>query len=331
MAAFVAAALMIVFAGTRLAGLADRLADRTGLGEAFTGAVLLGASTSLPGITASVTAAWDGMPELALSNALGGIAVQTAFLAIADCFYRQANLEHAAASASNMMMGALLIALLAAILIAMVGPTYEIFSMHVMTPILFAGYVLGMRMIYTARSNPMWLPNVTQATRLDKPDKVKNEASLRSQWIHFAVSAVIVIVAGWTVTRAAESFVVHVGISASMAGGLLVAISTSLPELVTSVAAVRRGALTLAVGGILGGNAFDTLFAAAADIAYTEGSIYQAVSDREISLVALTIMMSAVLLLGLLRRQKKGIGNIGFESVLVLVFYVLGVVMLVTD
>ena len=87
------------------------------------GAVLLGAATSLSGSVLSVTAAYRGHPELAVSNALGGIAVQTFFLAIADMVYRRANLEHAAASAPNMMQNGLLIALLALLLLAPTLPS----------------------------------------------------------------------------------------------------------------------------------------------------------------------------------------------------------------
>ena len=48
---------------------ADRLADKTGLGEAVVGALFLGGSTSLPGIVTSVTTAAGGHAELAISNA----------------------------------------------------------------------------------------------------------------------------------------------------------------------------------------------------------------------------------------------------------------------
>ena len=68
-------ALVIAIAGTRITRVVDQLADRTGLGEATAGAVLLGAATSLSGSVLSVTAAYRGHPELAVSNALGGIAV----------------------------------------------------------------------------------------------------------------------------------------------------------------------------------------------------------------------------------------------------------------
>ena len=80
--------------------------------------------------------------------------------------------------------------------------------------------------------------------------------------------------------------------------------------------------MTLAVGGIIGGNAFDTIFIAFSDIAYRGGSIYHAISDRQVYLISLTILMTGILLLGLLRREKRGIANIGFESFLVVVLYV---------
>jgi len=100
-----------------------------------------------------------------------------------------------------------------------------------------------------------------------------------------------------------------------------------MPELVTSLAAVRRGALTLAVSGILGGNAFDTLFLGFSDIAYRDGSIYHAASSQQLFLIALSILMSSTLLVGLLRREKHGIANIGFESFAVVMLYLMGVVL----
>jgi cation:H+ antiporter len=60
----------------------------------------------------SVATAAQGHPEFAVSNAVGGIAAQTAFLAIADILYRRANLEHAAASLTNLTQSGTLILLL---------------------------------------------------------------------------------------------------------------------------------------------------------------------------------------------------------------------------
>ena len=93
-------------------------------------------------------------------------------------------------------------------------------------------------------------------------------------------------------------------ISESVVEGLFTAVSTSLPELVTSIAAVKQGALTLAVRDIIGGNSFDVLFIAVADFAYREGSIYHALTQSQSFIIALTILMTGILLLGLLRREK---------------------------
>ena len=99
--AFLAAAAVIAWFGIRMTKCARDLAHDTGMGEAMMGALFIGASTSLSGITTSITAAAAGYAQLAVSNGLGGIAAQTTFLAIADVVYRRANLEHAAASAEN--------------------------------------------------------------------------------------------------------------------------------------------------------------------------------------------------------------------------------------
>jgi cation:H+ antiporter len=322
---FAMAAAAIGVVGTRLSGTCDRLADQTGLGEAFTGAVLLGAATSLPGITASVTTALDGAASLSLSNAIGGIAAQTAFLAIADMVYRKANLEHAAASASNMMQASLLMVLLSMMLCAMLAPSLSVLGVHPVSPALLLAYTFGMRMVYVTRNDPMWRPRMTRQTRLDEPEQTSSRHSLLRLWTEFAVSGLIVVVAGALAARSGEVLVTRTPLSETLVGGLLLALATSLPELVTSVASVRRGALTLAVGGVVGGNAFDSLFAAMADFAYRPGSLYHGATGNEAFLVALSLLMTAVLLLGLLRRERRGIAGIGFESFFVLALWALGV------
>lgn len=326
---FVTAATVIALVGTRLTTLADRLADRTGLGEAFMGAVFLGAVTSLPGITASVVAALDGRAQMALSNAIGGIAAQTAFLAIADVAYPKANLEHAAASVPNMIQAAVLVIILSLLIVAMVAPEIAVWAIHPVTPTLAVVYLFGIRMVRDSQQWPMWRPRHTAQTEPDEADEEETPSTEDvSMWVQFSFAAVLVIAAGYAVTKSVESLADQAEwMNESIAGGMFTAVATSLPELVTSVAAVRRGALTLAVSGIIGGNCFDTLFAAVADVAYRDGSLFHAAlaadggSFRELILLAVSILMTTVLLLGMLRRQQEGPGGIGFESVTVLVVY----------
>ncbi|ROO24952.1 cation transporter [Salinisphaera orenii MK-B5] len=328
-AAFVVCALVIAVVGTRLTNVADELADRTGLGEAVTGAVLLGAATSLSGIVLSITAAAGDQPELAMSNALGGIAAQTVFLAMADVVYRRANLEHAAASIANLAQAALLLGLLSLLLIGAYSPDVHWFGVHPITPILFVAYVFGLQLVRNAEAAPMWTPRRTHETRTDSPEENNKAMSLVRLWGGFFVLAAILGLTGYVLEGVASRLGNATGMSDTAVGVVLTAISTSLPELVTSIAAVRRGALQLAVGGIIGGNAFDCLFAASSDIAYRDGSIYHAVSGDTLLWVALSVAMTAVLLLGLIRRQKQGIGNIGFESATLFGLYGAGILMVI--
>jgi cation:H+ antiporter len=329
-AVFAAAAAVITVAGTMMATTADRLADRTGFGEALVGGVLLGGSTSIPGITASVTAAAEGHPELAFSNAIGGIAAQTFFLSIADIVYRRANLEHAAASLTNLTQAGILISLLCLPFAAVFMPAVTVAGVHPVSLLIIGGYLFGVRLAAQTRNEPMWGPKATVETRLDVPAEPKGgRRTLIALFSRFAVLAAVLFVAGYLIAQTGAAIAAKTGLSQTVVGAFFTAISTSIPELVTTVAAVRRGALTLAVGGIIGGNMFDMLFIASADIAYREGSIYHAVSGRPYFLTALSIVMTGMLLLGMLRRERYGVANIGFESALVMVIYLGGTAALI--
>lgn len=246
---------------------------------------------------------------------MGGIAAQTAFLGLADIVYPKANLEHAAASAANLSQGTLLITLLALPLMAISTPQVTLIGIHPVSFVIPVAYVFGLRLISSARETPMWSPTKTKETYLDEGEAdERDKSSMTSLWMRFGFYALTIGVAGYVVARSGIAIAQQTGISESVVGGLFTAVSTSLPELVTSIAAVRQGALTLAVGDIIGGNSFDVLFIAFADIAYRQGSIYHALTQSQSFIIALTILMTGILLLGLLRREKHGIGNIGFES-----------------
>lgn len=331
-ATFILAAMVITWAGTRLAAYADKIADRSGLGEAVTGTIFLGMATSLPGLAASMFAAYDGRPALAISNAIGGIAIQTTFLAVADLVYRGANLEHAAASVTNMIQTAMLVILLTLVLLGMSGPDVTLGHVHPMTLILFFAAGSGFWLVYRSSSSPMWSPKQTPETVEDVPDENASSESLVRLITGFVITGVVITAAGVVVADTTGSIADKTGMSETVAGGLLSGVATSLPELVTTIAAVRRGALTLAVSDIVGGNFFDVLFVAAADLVYFQGSLYHGavLSRAEDFLTALAILLNLILLLGLLYRQRGGPANIGFESLSILILYVAGYVVLST-
>lgn len=327
---FIVLAGIITLAGTKLAAIADELADETGLGEALMGSLFLGFSTSLSGIVTSLAAASGGYPELAISNALGGVAAQIAFLGIADLTYRRANLSFAAGTAANLTQGVLLILLLTIPLAATAQPTVHLWGIHPASFALIILYILGVKLIADAQSFPSWKPQqVHESVPMEAPETTLASRNKLTLWGKFITLVGIIALAGYGVEQLGIALFESTGLSESLVGSLFTAISTSLPELVTTIAAVRRGAFTLALSGVLGGNSFDLLVLASADMVDRSGSLYAALGEREIFLLALTIAMVAVLILGLLRREEHGVAktNIGLESFFVLLLYLGGFVL----
>jgi len=318
--AFGIAALVIVIAGSQLARQADTLADRTGLGEALFGVLLLAGVTSLPDLAATLSAALDARPDLAMSNVMGSMTANLAFLGVADIIYRRANLEHAAASPVNLMLAGLLIVLLTLPLLAILTPTVTEWSVHPITPVIVTAYLFGLHLVHRTRVKPMWFPRMTRQTVSDEPEKHHGGGSL-TLWFGFIGMAVVTGMAGWILMEAAKGIIDQTGVSETLVGGLFTALATSTPELVTTIAAIRIGALTLAVSNIFGTNCFNMLVVAAADAAYPHGSIYHDMAPVQMMWGLVGILMTAILLLGMVRRETYGIARIGFESALILGIY----------
>jgi cation:H+ antiporter len=326
-AVFAACAVAIALAGWRLSYVSDELADRTGMGEVVAGALFVGAATSLPGaITSMVTAAGDA-PELAIGNALGGLTAQTSFIALADLAYRRANLEHAAASATGLAQGVLLICLLSIPLIASSEAEVTIWGIHPASFLIIVGYAFGLRLLSSIRKEPMWRPVETDETREALSEPTDQKGSDASLWTRFAIYAAITAAAGYGVGQASLALIEMTAISATAIGTIFAAVANSLPELVTAIAAVRIGAVNLAIGGVIGGNAFEVMFLSAADVFY-DGSLYHQMTAQDRTTTLIAILMTSILLLGMIRRVRSGMAGIGFESVMVLGLYAASVVLI---
>ncbi len=315
---------ILLTAGVRFTRTVDVLADRTGIGEALAGAVLLGAATSLPGLITTVTGALEGEAGFAISNAIGGIAAQTSFLVLADLIYRRTNLERAAASLPNLMQTAILITLVGIVLMAAMGPDISVVGVHPASLALIVVYIYGLGLVRRVQDHPMWQPRTTDDTVVDEVDSDGGwSTETKRLWLEFAGLAAVVAVVGYLIGQAGLAIARESGVSGSVVGALFTSVVTSLPELVTVLTAVRIGALTLAVSNIVGGNTFDVLFVAAADLAFRSGSVYHAAGQQALLVLALTVVMTAMLTGGLLYRDER---YIGFEGVAILVTYAVGIV-----
>lgn len=318
-AVLVAAAVAILIAGTRLTRVADSLAERTGLGDAIGGALLLGAVTSLPGIITTITGSLGGDAGFGLANPVGGVAMQTVWLAIADLVYRRANLEHAAASLENLLQAVILMALLAVPVVAYATPGLRWGWIHPMTLLIPVAYGYGLRLLRGMQQQPMWQAVRTSVTEEVEENPPVSDQPLPRLWVSLGALGLVVGVAGWGIGRAGLGVVAATGLPSGVVGFTLTTAITSMPELVVLFTAVRMGALTLGVGNIIGGNTFDVLMIGVADVFYLEGPVYRDAGDQGLVLLGGTALMTAVLAGGLVIRDRKGIG---FEGLVIPLIYV---------
>lgn len=323
--ALVVALVVIMSAGRSLVSTANVLADRTGMGEAAAGALLLGAVTSLPGIGTTIVGSLGGDAQFALANPLGGIAIQTVWLAIADLLYRRSNIEHAAASLENILQSLVLIALLCFPVIAYATPNLLIGWVHPASLAIPLIYLYGLRLLRRLRQQPMWKATQTSDTRQDEPDDNDDGTSTARLWWRMAALAALVAGTGYLIGQGGLGVIAATGLPSGLVGFTLTTAITSLPELVTLLAAVRIGALNLGIGNIVGGNAFDALMIFLADATYLRGSIYADASSAALLLAGTTTLMTVALAAGLIMRDRRGIG---FEGIAIPAAYVTAVILL---
>lgn len=315
---FLVASAVVVMVAPRLTATVGVIAQRTTFGSSLAGSVLLGASTSLPGIVVTAVAALRGDVALAAANAVGGVVAQTTFLSVADLAQRRDDLFRNAASAKALTQLGLLLALLSVPLFAITGwPDATIGRVHPASLILVAVYIGG---VWTARKRPAEEETAAH-------DEAPSDEPLWRVWSAYALYVVLVGIAGVVIGTTISPIASALGLTSLAAGALITAAATSSPELVTAVTAARRGQLDLAVGDIVGGNTFDVLFLAVADVVVAM-SLYRQLGNDAILLIAAAILLNAILLFGAARRNPRSFSP---ESVLMLLVYLTLAVALVTQ
>jgi len=140
---------------------------------------------------------------------------------------------------------------------------------------------------------------------LEIPQSPTHSADLKKVIGGYAIHALIVIGAAIFLPYFGEHIAAHTGLGNAFFGTLFIAAATSLPELVVSLAALRMGSLDMAVGNLLGSNVFNMFILGVDDVFYREGSLFNAISPSHLLSVFVTIIMTAVVGLGLLFKPKK--------------------------
>jgi cation:H+ antiporter len=331
LALFVAAAAGIWFAGSRLAIYADAIADRKRIGQAFMGLVFVAAATSLPEMVTTLFGAFSGEPQLVLGNMFGGITMQTAILAVADASYAAVALTSYPRSPASALEATLLIVLLALLLgLHDVGEFPLPFGVGLGTLLLGAAYVGIIFMLREYGKNDTWVPVEIPETREPligtvAPTELDRTALSALVW-SFVLLSLAILVCGLVLTASAAALAEQTGLRSSFIGVTLLASATSLPEVSTTLAAVRIGAYSMAISNIFGSNLLMIALVLPADLAYSGGPILGAIDKATTFALISGLLATAIYLAGLLIRSRRTIAGMGIDSAVVLIVYALTLV-----
>lgn len=329
---FVLGGVAIWFAGARLALYADALAELTGIGRAFLGMVLLAGITDLPECVTSISAIAGGNAPLAVNNLFGGIVMQTAILAVADASFGRNPLSFFTPKPELLLQGVLLIILLAVVLAGIEAGDHALFAgIGIWTSIVFGLYLASIWMVAHFEAGKHWRPvdfpdALSESIKTHQLKKQKPSLSLSRLLLAIAASSLVVLATGALLVSTAEALAVQTNLGSSFVGATLLAGTTSLPELSTTIGAVRLRAYSMAFANIFGSNAIMVVLLFATDAIHSEGPILNSVDSSAAFAAAMGIVVTGVYLTGLIMRRHKAFLRMGFDSWIVLSIYALTIV-----
>lgn len=318
LALLIVVAALIFAVTSRLAQHADVLADETGLGRIWIGAVLLAASTSLPELLTIVSAGLMEAPDIGIGDLLGASLANLVILACLDLVFARRRIMQAVAVEQT------LTALLAIFLAVVVGvgiftrQPIQLGHAGLETVLLGGAYLGGMALLYrsTSSGRPAGQPDAPRRPRL------------RAAAVGFALSTTAVAGLAPLLVLAAKAVSAEAGVSSVFVGTLLVGLTTSFPELSATIAAVRLGALDLAVANVFGSVAFNVFLIVLLDLTYLPGPILGAVAPSHLLSVLLIVACLTLGIAAIVARTQRRPAPARLESLLILGIYAAGMWML---
>ena len=310
---FVLLALVIVTSGVALTHFADRIAEMTAMGHSLAGLLLLAAATSLPELSVGWAAIQIEAPDLALGELLGSCLWNLLLLAILDLFTRTRGRMFSPDSAAQALLATVTVLLAAIVMMGLTLKSQFVFlRISPLSWSILLGYVLCVRLVYRDHGSQ---------PEIDRGDLARRGPARVVAIVGFLVSAAIIFFAAPNLASVADRLAEITGWGDTFLGVTFVALVTSLPEAVTTLAAIRLGRVNMAVANIFGSNAFNLTIIAALDVA-TPNSLLASVSQVHLIAVTAVILVTAVALLGILYRAEKRYWLIEPDAVLVIMLLI---------
>lgn len=317
---------VIGVAGVRLSRYGDIIAEKRGLSRGWIGLVLLASVTSLPELVTGVSAVTvANVPDIAVGDILGSCVFNLLIIVVLDFLYRQASV-FTRARQGHVLAAGYGIALLGFagfnLLIDHGAGFPALGHVGLYSPLILLLYLLAMRSLYRYEQS-------TISDFVEDRVELYPDVTLAQAVRGYALAGTAVVAAGVWLPFVASDLAALMAWEQSFVGTLFVAAITSTPEVVVTVAALRLGAVDLAIGNLFGSNLFNVAILAIDDFLYLPGPLLAAVSITHASSVFSAMMMSGLAVVGLiLRPASRVLRTVSWISLLLFAIYLLNALFL---
>lgn len=236
---FVIGLVLIVKGGDLFVDAASWIAEVSGIPKFIVGATIVSLATTLPEMIVSVMAAVEGKVDMAVGNAVGSVTANTALIFAIAVLFMTVELTRR----QYLTKSVILIASSAVVLLASLTGQFQFWGTIVLFLLFFA----------------FIFENVKQA-KLEIHDAEKPEFSgkeLAKNIAMFVFGAAGIVVGSRLLVDSGSAIAVYLGVPESIIAVTLVAVGTSLPELVTTITSIIKKQSSLSAGNIIGANIID--------------------------------------------------------------------------
>jgi cation:H+ antiporter len=315
----------IVYSGTKLARYGDIIAEKTGMGRTWIGLVLMASVTSLPELITGISSVtFAGAPDIAAGDVLGSCVFNMLILSVLDGFCRQYPIS-SRAHHGHVLSGSIGILLLSIVSIGLfagkglfpfgwIGPYTLLFGII---------YFIAMRLIfaYEKREIAAYMKEVAVELKY-------KEVAAKTAYIQYGVNALVVIAAAVFLPGIGKGIAETTGLGQTFVGSIFIAMSTSLPEVVVSVSAVRMEAIDMAIGNLFGSNIFNIFILGLDDVFFIKGPLLSHVSPSNIISALSAIAMTTIAIIGITYRAEKKYLFLAWDSIAIISVYVSNLMLL---
>jgi cation:H+ antiporter len=322
---FLTSAAVIVYCGARLSRYGDIIAEKTGLGRTWIGILMMASVTSMPELMTGISAVtYVGAPDIAVGDILGSCVFNLLILACLDVAERGTPIS-ARAQQGHVLSAGFGILLLSLVSISLFrGEHIRPFGWIGLYSLLYAAiYLMAIRLVYFYEKRQLARFIGQRAEEFRYQD-----IRLKSALINYGWNALVVIGAAALLPRFGAGIAEATGLGQTFVGTIFVAIATSLPEVVVSVAAVKIGAIDLAIANLLGSNLFNILILAVDDVFFIQGPILSHVDHSQILSALAAIAMTSIAIIGLTYRAEKKLLRMSWDSIAMIFVYIANLMLL---